>query len=299
MRVLIAGVLVLGGMTSACTQGTRGGMARYSADANSALVPVAVRRTVPKWPLDAASGAQAPAVASVSPGRTVAREPIVLSSRTSPAAVASPAPLPAPRVRAASEIAARLRPINATCPVLLGSPIDPSVTTSYNGRVIAFADVSSRSRWLADPAQYARNLPGVGGFGSATDAPVFATAQVRPLPSYESAPPRVSAPLASPELPAFSMPTAPVAIPSAPSRPAYATPSAIVPVAPVQVSPALPPAPMAQLAPALPAAPAATPPAAPLPAKSAPVPTASADADAGGTCEDCPGGNCKLPPRRK
>lgn len=285
MRALIAGI-VIGSIASACTQGTRGGSARYSAEAYAAPAPV-VRRSAPVWPSapTPSAVAAAPAPSPYAP-RTVAPQPIVVSSRSdvrsAPFDAASDnsgvyqsAPLPAPRSRSASEIAARLRPINATCPVMLGSPVDPSVTTSFNGRVVAFADLSSRTKWLSDPGRYSQNVPGVGGFGSASDGPVFATSSpssTMSSPSYVMpAAPRVSAPLAAPELPSFAMPAAPP--PPAPLPVAARAPYVPAPV----IVPAAPPAP-------------------------APVaPSASADADAGGTCTDgdCPGGNCKLPPRRK
>ena len=279
MRALIVGVLLIGGVASGCARGTYTGAARYSADSSAdSPAPVAVRRDAPTWATPVPSHVSpSPAIVSAPYApRTTAPQPIVMSSRpdgrTAPVAMPAPAsaaydPLPPPRTRSAAEIAARLRPINATCPVMIGSPVDPSVTTSFNGRVVAFADVSSRSKWLGDPDQYARNLPGssgvgAAGFGSASDGPVFATSSPMPFPSpMPPAAPRVSAPLAAPELPAFAMPPAPPPPATAPARPSY--------------TPAAPPA------------------AAPAPAP--------ADADAGGTCAegDCPGGNCKLPPRRK
>jgi hypothetical protein len=204
MRARIAGVLLFAGVAQGCTQGTCCATARYSAESRaSAPAPVVVRRNAPTWPTATRESASVPVpVAS----RTVAPQPIVMSSR--------PEAPPATRARSTAEIAARLRPVNATCPVMLGTPVDGSVTTSYNGRVIAFADTSSRAKWLGDPDRYARNLPAGAGFGSASDGPVFAASSTaRAYPDSRVSPPRVSAPLASPELPPLAMPSTPAPLP--------------------------------------------------------------------------------------
>lgn len=285
MYVRLALLVAASACATACTPCSSCGIARYSADPAPGAAPRVARRNVAVLPsTDADSPVRGPALvaaplptpppASLAPARSYAPGTVVLSSRPgAPSTAAAPSPLPAPRARSSQELAARLRPINATCPVLLGAPVDSSVTTSWNGRVVAFADVASRAAWLADPERYARNLPGTSAFGSATDVPTFAAAAPAPVT------PRVSRPLAAPEVPAFPLPTplptpAPVARPELPAAPAAAI-----------------------LAPAVPA-PVAAPAPAPAPA-AAPAP--SADPDAGGTCEggDCPGGNCKLPPRRK
>jgi hypothetical protein len=76
--------------------------------------------------------------------------------------VASPASPPARTVAAVSP--APLAPparrsLNATCPVLVGNPVDPQITTQWNGRTVAFCSPSARVMWEADPSRYASNLP--------------------------------------------------------------------------------------------------------------------------------------------
>jgi hypothetical protein len=50
-------------------------------------------------------------------------------------------------------------PCNATCPVLLGNPVDPSVTSVFEGRVVGFCCRICKAKFDADPAKYAKNLP--------------------------------------------------------------------------------------------------------------------------------------------
>ena len=301
MRALIAGIVFAGGVCTACTHSASSGVARYSGD--TAPTPVVVRRDVPVWPTATTPAAPAPGAStsggvgpvvtyapapapSYAPPRTSAPQPIVLSSRSSPtyappsysppSYATAPAnrastmlPPPASRARTAAELAAALRPINATCPVMLGSPVDPSVTASYQGRVVAFSDARSRTAWLAEPERYTRNLPGTAGFGSSSDGAVFAAA---PAPSART------------EAPAY----APLP-PTVTSRPMYAEPAPMYAPLP---SPSSAPAAVLAPAPRPTPAPAVTRAAAPPPSPAA----APEDEDAGGVCT---GGNCGLPPRRK
>ncbi len=297
MRALIAGIVFVGCALSACTAGSTYGTARYSGDA--APAPAVARRDAPTWPAQTAAPSPASPAAPVvtyapppapassyAPPRTSAPQPIVLSSRPTPgyaptlvsSRTTTPPPPTAARARTAAELAAALRPINATCPVMLGSPVDPSVTASYQGRVVAFSNSTSRSAWLADPERFARNLPGTAGFGSSSDGPVFATmpAPSAPRAAYVPAEP-APAPTYSP-LP-----------PAAPRRTAYAEP-APAPTFVAAPPPPPPSAPATVLAPRPVPVPVAACPIAPAPA------AAPDDEEAGGVCT---GGNCALPPRRK
>ncbi len=58
--------------------------------------------------------------------------------------------------------------INATCPVMLGNPVDPKVTTEWKGATVAFCDASARSTWAADPSRYAGNLPAFPSLSTAS-----------------------------------------------------------------------------------------------------------------------------------
>jgi hypothetical protein len=305
MRALIAGIVFVGGALSACTAGSSYGTARYSGDA--APTPTVARRDVPTWP-SAPSPTTVPSPASpaapvvtyappppaplpataYAPPRTAAPQPIVLSSRPAPTSAPSPiagrTAMPPARARTAAELAAALRPINATCPVMLGSPVDPSVTASYQGRVVAFSNSTSRSAWLADPERFARNLPGTAGFGSSSDGPVFAT-----MPAPVAAPPAAYVPSEPAPAPAY----APLPPAAARRTAAYVAPAPV----PTYVA-APPPAPSS--APATVVAPRPVPVAA-CPVAPAPAPAAAEADDTGGVCVDgeCKGGNCALPPRRK
>ena len=59
---------------------------------------------------------------------------------------------------AASEAAAD-KPVNIFCPVLMGEPIDPSVTTLWEGKIVGFCSVVAKQKFLKDPAKYSKNLP--------------------------------------------------------------------------------------------------------------------------------------------
>lgn len=52
-------------------------------------------------------------------------------------------------------------PVNPTCPVTAGEPVDPAVSTDYQGRQVFFCCPLCRKKFLADPAAYLGNLPPV------------------------------------------------------------------------------------------------------------------------------------------
>ena len=68
------------------------------------------------------------------------------------AEVAAPAAPAAPAAAAAA-------PYNATCPVMLGNAVDPSITTVWQGKVVGFCSETCRAKFLKNPEKYAKNLP--------------------------------------------------------------------------------------------------------------------------------------------
>ena len=191
------------------------------------------------------------------------------------------------------------KPINATCPVMLGNPVDPKVTVEWKGALVAFCDANARATWAADPARYAGNLPRISGSGGdgALAAPVArrrTPSTARVVAAIPKAPPvaaigspdgsamplPVAAPAAfamgSPDGAALPLPAAPVARPVAAPKPIAVAPAAVKPA----VKPAAP-----KLAPVLPGKTPVAPPAA--------VPVVGDDH--GEDCEDCPGGVCRVP----
>ena len=181
---------------------------------------------------------------------------------------------------------APVAPINATCPVLVGTPVDPAIRTLWQGRVVAFADAASLARWESSPLTFVGNLP--RGSGSAGDAFLLSTARV------------VAAAPANPAVPARAIPAPavaelhapPVAAPTAPKPVAAISPAALAPAA---ASPATAPA---AITPALghPVAASGTGADAPAPAAETPVPALD-DGTGSEECQDCPGGHCRLPGR--
>jgi hypothetical protein len=49
--------------------------------------------------------------------------------------------------------------VNAECPVMLGKPVDAAIVVEHEGRRIAFCCERCRSKFLADPSKYLKNLP--------------------------------------------------------------------------------------------------------------------------------------------
>ncbi len=112
------------------------------------------------------------------------REDALASRIVKPAA----APCTAPRSVAPPSSA---RAINATCPVMLGNPVDLRFTSSWQGRMVAFSDASAKSMWDAAPERYAVNLPGAASASLATAAvpPVTVPAPAaKPLRAASPAP---------------------------------------------------------------------------------------------------------------
>jgi YHS domain-containing protein len=76
-----------------------------------------------------------------------------------PSAPVPPAPPAAPKSPQAAAGPAAPAPINATCPVLLGNPVDPQYTTVYQGKVVGFCCPMCKAKFEKDPEKYAKNLP--------------------------------------------------------------------------------------------------------------------------------------------
>ncbi len=192
------------------------------------------------------------------------------------------------------------KPINATCPVMLGNPVDPKVTAEWKGAIVAFCDANARSTWSADPARYAGNLPRISGLsGSGSDGALAAPVARRRTPSAARV---VAAIPKAPPVAAIGSPdgsTAGVPMPvAAPAAFAMGSPDGVaLPLAPVAKPVVVAPAPKPvvgkpvagkQLAPKvtpiLPGKTPVTPPAVPV-----------VGDDHGEDCEDCPGGVCRVP----
>lgn len=193
------------------------------------------------------------------------------------------------------------KPINATCPVMLGNPVDPKVTAEWKGAIVAFCDVNARATWAADPARYAGNLPRISGSGSdgALAAPVArrrTPSSARVVAAIPKAPPVTAigspdgSPLAVAAPAAFAMGSpdgASIPLPVAPKAAAMPAPAVAKPVvvAPASAKPAAVKPAAAKVAPVLPGKTPITPPAAVPPLGD----------DHGEDCEDCPGGVCRVP----
>lgn len=285
--MLLATIAAVGAATVGCAQGSRS--ATYRAMGATGPVAGTAGPTAPeRYAVSAPRYAPPLARAPVSSGGTV-----VLSSRPAPVRIVpSPVAAPAPAVAVApgpfepvfapatAVAGASGRPVNATCPVMLGNPVDPAVTAVYQGRVIAFSDYTARWKWNTDPSRYADNLPRTAS-GSASDlipvgspAPVFASRTATPAPANEVLP-------VDPTLPSFdSLPpvrSAPVLPP-----PGRMPAAAAAVTSPHAMPPLVPPTPPAATAKAPAPAPAAAP---------------SFEDLTHGEDEECPGGNCRLPGR--
>ena len=80
-------------------------------------------------------------------------EPATRGGAGSIAILVAPVAPPAP---AAPDAAA---PYNATCPVLLGNPVDARYTTIHKGKVVGFCCPMCKAKFEKDPEKYAKNLP--------------------------------------------------------------------------------------------------------------------------------------------
>jgi hypothetical protein len=189
--------------------------------------------------------------------------PVAAASRVEPATSLSVGSRGAPATSAQTSDAGR-RPINATCPVLVGVVVDPRVTSEWKGVVVAFSDIVAKSAWDADSAAYVANLPRTSG--SAGDlAPVIRRRPTasRVLSVLPAEPAPRGAAIGSPDgVPSFALPA---------SLPASLPPMAAPAAAPAVVPAALPPV---------------------------KVPAKEAGGHGGGLLgdeEECPGGVCRVP----
>jgi peroxiredoxin/YHS domain-containing protein len=62
---------------------------------------------------------------------------------------------------AAALFASQEKPCNATCPVMEGKAVKPRITSTYEGRTVAFCCTKCKKLWDKDPSEYAGNLPPV------------------------------------------------------------------------------------------------------------------------------------------
>lgn len=51
------------------------------------------------------------------------------------------------------------KPINETCPVLLGNAVDRKITTVWNGKLVGFCCPMCKAKFEKNPEKYAKNLP--------------------------------------------------------------------------------------------------------------------------------------------
>ncbi|MBL9087891.1 MAG: hypothetical protein JNM10_12210 [Planctomycetia bacterium] len=195
------------------------------------------------------------------------------------------------------------KPINATCPVMLGNPVDPKVTAEWKGAMIAFCDVNARSTWTADPARYAGNLPRISGSGGdGVLAPPVARRRTPSAARVVAAIPKAP-PVGAIGSPDGSSSAAPVAQPiAAPAAFAMGSPDGAPLALPKTVAPvARPAAPAVVVAPSAPKPATVKPPAtklAPIGPVKAPIAPAAVPPLGDGheeDCEDCPGGVCRVP----
>ncbi|HVG94725.1 MAG TPA: hypothetical protein VND21_09775 [Planctomycetota bacterium] len=176
----------------------------------------------------------APSARPQPPPRVVA-SPVVATPRaisigerppSDPAAIGSPV---AQALRPVEVPATSSRACNATCPVMVGMPVDPACTATWRGRRVAFCDVDARNLWEADPGTFASNLP-----PTLSETPIrapfpgakLAAAQARALPLAAGA---SATPLAAG---ASALPAAPAAAKKTSAPTTGAPSSGSVPLAP-------------------------------------------------------------------
>ncbi len=58
-------------------------------------------------------------------------------------------------------------PLNATCPVMPGEPVDPDMFTDYEGKRIWFCCTKCKTKFARNPSAYLANLPQFGGVEAA------------------------------------------------------------------------------------------------------------------------------------
>jgi hypothetical protein len=184
VRFASAALLLVGGVATA-------GCARSSAKAPVALPArstAVVRYDLARpSPAPCAAPTPLPVVVAAAPKHA----PVV---EYAPAPVFEPAPAyePAPATSLIAPAPARdtvvppVRLINVTCPVMLGNPVDPGVTSLWNGRLVAFSDSAARARFEESPMRFTGNLPGYAS-GTSSDSSAPSGARVLagpPLAAY-------------------------------------------------------------------------------------------------------------------
>jgi YHS domain-containing protein len=65
---------------------------------------------------------------------------------------------PATRPTSQASTAPATQPVNKMCAVMPEDPVDPDVTTVYNGKVIGFCCKDCVSAFKKDPEKYVKNL---------------------------------------------------------------------------------------------------------------------------------------------
>ena len=148
----------------------------------------------------AGSSCSAKQVPSQPYSRSVTGQPVVQSSRVATTGTSTTrSQTPLPRTFAAlpaAPAASTSGHWNATCPVLVGNPVDSRITSSWGGYTIAFSSSTAKLMWDADPSRYAGNLPGASGsaaYAAARPVAVGEPARVLPPPSAARVLPPVAA----------------------------------------------------------------------------------------------------------
>ena len=60
-------------------------------------------------------------------------------------------------------------PVQATCPVMVGNPVDPDIYVDYKGKIVRFCCESCKAAFLEEPGKYLHRLPQFGGGPEAGD----------------------------------------------------------------------------------------------------------------------------------
>lgn len=116
---------------------------------------VVSRRVIGPAPASPREGA--PRSASVPLGTALA------APRSIPQATAARGASPAPATLVATTCVRSRRPLNATCPVMVGNPIDARFTSVWKGQVVAFCDGTAKAVFDVNPVPYEANLPTAPG----------------------------------------------------------------------------------------------------------------------------------------
>jgi hypothetical protein len=159
-------------MTRSCvTVFAAAGAAVLSAACSSSVAPKAPTSTVRRDPVSMPRTAQRrPQTANTTVARTTPRT--VAPAPTTSRCALAPAPAPAPTA-ATRPPTATTRAMNATCPVLVGNPVDPMITTRWKGSTVAFSSTTARLMWETDPSRYSANVGGISGSAGDAGAPTI------------------------------------------------------------------------------------------------------------------------------